>query len=210
MHKCISFVFTMKMNTQLFVILIQLLMVACSTSSANENQTALKPERTASPNLPLDQLIDSLRIDKDLISIHISKSGFLLQLKCDSTLIKSYPVVLGGNPVDDKRREGDKCTPEGEFEIRDLYPHKKWSKFLWLDYPTPASWKKFNAAKEAGEIPALATIGGEIGIHGVPDNNNELIDEMNNWTLGCISLKNADIDEIYDAVQVGTKVFIEK
>ncbi len=168
------------------------------------------PVRTAFPDLSVKEIIDSLQIDKDLIGIYIDKSEYILQLRFDTLVIKTYPVVLGGNPVDDKKREGDKCTPEGKFELRALYPHKKWSKFLWIDYPTADSWKKFNAAKEAGEIPASSNIGGEIGIHGVPEGKDAVIDDGQNWTLGCISLKNKDVDEIYEVVKVGTKVEIVK
>ena len=168
------------------------------------------PSRNPLPDKSLMEILDSLKIDRDLISIHIDKSQFILQLLADSIVLKTYPIVLGSNPVDDKRREGDKCTPEGNFELRALFPHKKWSKFLWIDYPTTDSWKKFNAAKENGEIPASSNIGGEIGIHGVPDGNDAIIDQQNNWTLGCISMKNKDVDEIYEVVKVGTKVVILK
>ena len=52
------------------------------------------------------------------------------------------------------------------------------------------------------------TIGGEIGIHGVPQHNDSLIDSQSNWTWGCISLKNHDVDELYSVIQIGTVVTI--
>lgn len=165
--------------------------------------------REAIPNLPLQQLIDSLHIDTAQIYINIDKSDFTLQLCAGSIVIKTYPVVFGGNPVDDKRIQGDQCTPEGIFHLRNLYPHAKWSKFMWVDYPTEESWEKFNAAKKAGEIPENATIGGEIGIHGTP-NDDSLIDDQVNWTLGCISLKNKHVDEVYEVVRKGTEVRIQR
>jgi len=61
-----------------------------------------------------------------------------------------------------------------------------------------------------GLIPKKATIGGEIGIHGVPKGYDYLIDEKENWTLGCISLKTNDINELYDAVSYHTKIYIFK
>jgi murein L,D-transpeptidase YafK len=54
----------------------------------------------------------------------------------DTIIIKQYPVVLGGNPVDDKLLQGDLCTPEGNFLIHAKYPHKSWEKFIWINYPT--------------------------------------------------------------------------
>ena len=31
----------------------------------------------------------------------------------DSLDFNQYPIVPGGNPVDDKRMQGDQCAPEG-------------------------------------------------------------------------------------------------
>jgi lipoprotein-anchoring transpeptidase ErfK/SrfK len=90
------------------------------------------------------------------------------------------------------------------------YIHKSWSKFIWLNYPTVESWKKHNQARSEKIIPANAGIGGEIGIHGVPNNMNNLIDLKYNWTLGCISLKNKDVDEIYPYISKTTKITIRK
>ncbi|MEM7581203.1 MAG: L,D-transpeptidase, partial [Cyanobacteria bacterium P01_A01_bin.80] len=47
-----------------------------------------------------------------------------------------------------------------------------------------------------------------VGIHGVPQGNDELINERNNWTWGCPSMKNSDVDELYGVVKVGTLVEI--
>lgn len=188
-----------------------ILIFACARPAGDadqDNETAMSTTRTAFPDLPLADLMRTAGLQQGDIWIYIDKSDMQLLIKHDTSTIKTYPVVLGGNPVGDKRMEGDQKTPEGEFALRSIYPHKKWSKFLWVNYPTDESWKKFNAAKANGEIPQDASIGGEIGIHGVPEGYDALIDEMQNWTLGCISLKNVHIDEIFDAVKVGTKVVI--
>jgi murein L,D-transpeptidase YafK len=146
---------------------------------------------------PLKFLLDSLKIDPQTLQFLVVKSKYELSVWHDSMKIKTYPVVFGTNPVDDKLREGDRCTPEGKFKIRSKYPHPSWSKFIWIDYPNADSWKKHNAAKKKGLIPQNATIGGEVGIHGVPENSDFAIDQKNNWTWGCISLKTKDINEIY-------------
>ncbi|MBN1950740.1 MAG: L,D-transpeptidase [Bacteroidales bacterium] len=145
----------------------------------------------------LPSLLDSLDIAKEDLLLKIDKSDYTLTIATDSLIIKEYPCVFGGNPIDDKRKEGDQCTPEGEFHMITKYPHKSWSKFIWIDYPTTDSWRKHKAAKANGNIPGSASIGGEIGIHGVPEGMDELIDRKYNWTLGCISLKNKDVNEIY-------------
>lgn len=154
------------------------------------------------------RVIDSLKLDKSKIFIKVSKGSYLLQLKIGEVVVKGYPVVLGFDPINDKKQEGDGCTPEGTFKIQSKYPHKSWSKFIWFDYPNDESRKKFEARKKKGEIPKNARIGGEVGIHGVPDKDDRIIDQGINWTLGCVSLKTADINEIYSLVKVGTKVVI--
>jgi L,D-transpeptidase catalytic domain len=148
------------------------------------------------------------RFNKARISILIEKSKYRLTIYHDKQPIKSYPIVLGDRPLGDKFSEGDKRTPEGILHVMDLYPHPQWSKFLWLDYPNATSWHKHFTAKQNGEIPWYATIGREVGIHGVPANSDKLIDKQINWTWGCISLKTADVDEIYDVARAGTVVEI--
>ncbi len=197
------------MHNNGFIYTFVLISLSCNNYTAVKERDEIQ-ERKASPDQPLRDLVEALTLDIKDISILIDKSDYSLRLIADSITIKTYPVVFGPNPVDDKRREGDKCTPEGTFTIRDLYPHDKWSKFLWVDYPNEESWEKHNAAKINGELDKDATIGGEIGIHGVPNNDDDLIDEKTNWTLGCISLKNKHIDEIYNFVAKGTVIIIQK
>jgi murein L,D-transpeptidase YafK len=156
------------------------------------------------------KLLDSLGISKIDLQIQINKSAYKLSLLKGTKVIKEYPVVLGKNPIDDKRMEGDRCTPEGRFKIRDLYPHKSWSKFIWIDYPTKDSEKKFKLSKKNGEIPKDATIGGEVGIHGVPKGKDYLIDRSENWTWGCISLKNKDVNDLYSVCFKGMNIEILK
>jgi lipoprotein-anchoring transpeptidase ErfK/SrfK len=122
--------------------------------------------------------------------------------------VKMFPVVLGHNPRNDKLEQGDKCTPEGVYRVVSKYPHPKWSKFILLNYPTQANWLKFADAKRRGQIPIDAQIGGDIGIHGTEYDYKNILGE--NWTLGCISLKNKDIGELYRLVQTGSIVVIQR
>lgn len=156
----------------------------------------------------LSHLLDSLELKKSDLRIVVSKSKYLLIVAKGTLIVKSYPVVFGFNAIDDKLKEGDGATPEGTFKIRAMYPHKSWSKFLWIDYPNEGSWSKHKNAKKQGRIPVNSSIGGEIGIHGVPTGSDYAIDQKQNWTLGCVSLKNKDIDEIYKFVFVGMEVEI--
>lgn len=161
-------------------------------------------------SLPLEELLDSLDLEPSRIYLFVDKSDFILSVMADTIVIKQYPVVLGGNPVDDKFRQGDLCTPEGTFLIQAKYPHKSWEKFIWINYPTEESWEKHRQAKDEGIIDEDAKIGGEIGIHGVPEGTDKIIDLGMNWTLGCISLKNKDVNDFYPFVSKGTMVFIQQ
>jgi murein L,D-transpeptidase YafK len=118
--------------------------------------------------------------------------------------------VFGNKSLDDKMIEGDRKTPEGTFRIVNKKPHAKWHKIMMLDYPTRESWEKFNRRKAQGVISKSAKIGGGIGIHGTWPNDNIVVDDYTNWTQGCVSLRNADIDEIFQFTQEGTKVIIRK
>ncbi len=173
------------------------LFVACTTESN---------ELSAFTSTPIDK--SGVDISKTRISI--DKSDYRLDLYEGDKLLKRYPVVLGPNPIDDKMREGDGCTPEGIFHVRTKYAHAKWSRFIWVDYPNEESWKKFEKRKIEGMIQEDAKIGGDIGIHGVWEGYDSMIADRDNWTLGCISLTNPDIRELYDLVQDGTEIEIHK
>jgi murein L,D-transpeptidase YafK len=169
----------------------------------------IQPE-VARDQLTLSQIVNSGNIDPKTLSISIDKSDYQLAILSGEKAIKTYPVVFGGNPTDDKLMQGDQCTPEGNFKIRGFYPHAKWSKFIWIDYPNDQSWSKHNEARQNGKIPENAKIGGEIGIHGVPEGYDYAIERKMNWTLGCISMTNEDVNEIYPYVFEGMTVQISK
>ncbi len=193
----------------LFLLLLHLFPMYCLS-----NQNSVKT-RTFFRDPPiveksLKKLIDSLKLDPDSIRILIIKSKYELSVWSDTIELKRYSVVFGTNPIDDKLKEGDRCTPEGEFKIKSKYPHKSWSKFIWIDYPNAGSWEKHNDAIKKGLIPRDSKIGGEVGIHGVPKNCDFVIDQRQNWTWGCISLKNKDIDELYEVVNSNTLIRITK
>ncbi len=158
-------------------------------------------------DISLQQLLEREAGEGDL-TILVEKSKYRLTIFNNLKPIKSYPVVFGGSPEGDKLREGDQKTPEGVYFVRDLYPHVGWSKFIWIDYPRPQSWREHFQAKLVGELDWTATIGGEIGIHGVPQGSEGDIEKRSNWTLGCISLTNQDVDEIYEFVGSGTLIEI--
>lgn len=140
----------------------------------------------------------------------IDKSDYELNVYDDRGWFATYPVVFGNNTLDDKKMEGDRCTPEGVFRIVSKKVHDKWDRFMCLDYPTKESYEKFNTRKLRGEIPTDARIGGGVGIHGTWPHDDYIIDRFKNWTNGCISMKNKDVEDLYSYLPVGTRVTIRK
>ncbi len=140
----------------------------------------------------------------------IDKSEYELHVYDDVGWYASYPVVFGNNSLGDKKMQGDKNTPEGTFRIISKRVHEKWCRYLSLNYPTEEDLEKFKKRKAKGEIPASASIGGGIGIHGTWPHEDFVVDRYNNWTLGCISMKNEHVTELYNYATVGTKVIIRE
>src|SRR5678815_478481 len=144
------------------------------------------------------------------VYILIDKSDYELSLYDELGWYATYPVVFGNSSLSDKKMEGDKNTPEGTFHIVSKRIHDKWDRFMALDYPTEESRQKFNQRKQRGEIPADARIGGGVGIHGTWPHEDFVVDRYKNWTMGCISMKRSDVEEIYQFTPAGTKVVIRK
>ena len=119
--------------------------------------------------------------------------------------IKKYEfdAELGRNWVGDKRRMGDKATPEGNYRIINKFQGKEteYHKALSLDYPNKDDRERFKAEISKGTLPPSAKIGGGIEIHG---GGGKGVD----WTEGCIALTDSEIDIIFNLAKVGTPVTI--
>ncbi|WEK36605.1 MAG: L,D-transpeptidase [Candidatus Pseudobacter hemicellulosilyticus] len=145
-----------------------------------------------------------------VVYVIVDKSDYELQIYDEEGWYATYPVVFGSKDLSDKMMEGDRKTPEGSFRIVSKKPHQKWHKMLMLDYPNKDSWDKFNQRRNNGQIPRSAGIGGGIAIHGTWPNDNIVVDGFTNWTNGCVSLKNEDLDELDEFLPIGTKVIIRR
>jgi murein L,D-transpeptidase YafK len=142
--------------------------------------------------------------------IIVDKSDYELQVYDDEGWYATYPVVFGSKTLDDKMMEGDRKTPEGNYTILSKRPHEKWYKIMVLDYPTKADYAKFNQRKAKGLIPKNAKIGGGIAIHGTWPRDEMVVDYFQNWTNGCVSLKNDEMEELFNMMPIGTKVTIQR
>jgi CRISPR-associated endonuclease Cas2 len=135
-------------------------------------QTELTPEQRYVAHVLIENGYNVNRDKPTVIVVH--KLNRKLTFYRGLTPLKTYPVVLGNDPFNDKLYQGDACTPEGVYRVRAKYPHPKWDSFIWLDYPNTQNWLKFGRAKKAGRIPTEADIGGQVGIHGTEDPSRNL------------------------------------
>jgi murein L,D-transpeptidase YafK len=149
-------------------------------------------------------------LNKDSLTIIVDKSKYSVQLMYKRKTIRRYKAVFGPRPQMNKCMEGDRCTPEGWFTIKHKNPNSKYDKFMLIDYPNDVARERFSKLKEEGKIPASALIGGDIGIHGIWQGGDDMIEMGVGWTDGCVALKNKDIEELFSFVGVGTKVLIKK
>ncbi len=148
-------------------------------------------------------------INTDSIYLKVLKTKNRLQVYHKGKLLTAYKCVFGPNHLDQKQCEGDRRTPEGTFTIQTCKDHLKWDKFMLFDYPNEESRRIFEENKRKGIIPQCATIGGLVGIHGIWEYGDNVIEMKHNWTDGCVSLKNADVEELARIVKPGvTKVTI--
>ncbi len=173
--------------------------------------TQKNTEKRESEGSVLQDALPALRDPK----IVIRKEARLLELYDGSKLIRSYPIALGFAPAGDKEREGDGKTPEGEFFIFTKNRQSRFHLSLGVSYPSIDDAKRgyaegiirkadhdaiISAIGKKKMPPQNTALGGEIYIHGGGATRD--------WTLGCPAMNNPDIEEIYNAVPVGTPVTI--
>ena len=117
-------------------------------------------------------------------------------------LVKIYTVAIGQNAVGDKEYEGDKRTPEGSYYIQGKNPNSGYHKNLGISYPDKTDLRQ---AKAKG-----VRAGGDVKIHGLKNGMGLLgkFHRFRNWTAGCIAVTDEEMDELYDAVAIGTPIII--
>jgi murein L,D-transpeptidase YafK len=176
------------------------------------------PEPKAIPITPAPQsetAIEQTSVPEKGMRIVVSKADRLLMVYSDGEVIRRYRVGLGFRPQGPKRWKGDGRTPEGRYVVAIMNPHSRYFLSLGLNYPMPIdaaqgykegriTWAQYQAIRDAfndGKVPPWNTrLGGEIFIHGHGATRD--------WTRGCIALDNADMQELYSLVDVGTPVTI--
>lgn len=132
----------------------------------------------------------------------IDKSTREITLYSGVTPIRNYRVAFGAQPVGRKLCRGDNRTPEGDYVITGRNSASRYHLSLRISYPNIEDRKRSRAA---GCDP-----GGDIMIHGLPNGTGWMADFYLNrdWTLGCIAVTDAEIEEIWELVPNGTPIQI--
>ncbi|HAH23247.1 MAG TPA: hypothetical protein DCL77_05740 [Prolixibacteraceae bacterium] len=135
--------------------------------------------------------------------IVVDKVAHILYVYQSGKVIRSYDAEFGPNWMAHKERTGDRATPEGNYHISNKKQggSTTYHKAMLLDYPNSEDRIRFEAKKRKGLISRSAGIGNLIEIHGAGGRGFD-------WTIGCIGLRDRDIDDLYKLVGSGTRVTI--
>ena len=187
---------------------------------------ATRPAETppADPPALLDAAI-SLADDPTcprIAHIEVRKSERRLVARCNPGPAVVMKVALGREPVGAKTSKGDHRTPEGNYVVSGPATRNRFHRFIPIDYPsrrdadvalasgaiTAAEHSRIVARRAHDRSPPQDTaLGGGLGLHGEGprwQGESAGID----WTLGCIAVRDHEIDFLAQRVKVGTPVWI--
>lgn len=132
----------------------------------------------------------------------VVKSESKLYLKKNGKILKTYKVSFGADPKGHKQRQGDERTPEGRYILDYKKNDSDFYKAIHISYPNEQDKQR---ASQAGVDP-----GGAIMIHGQKNGWGwfSWVTQRFNWTDGCIAVSDRQMEEIWQAVDVGTPIEI--
>ena len=156
--------------------------------------------------------------------IRVSKSKRRVYVYHGTELAHTFEADMAYNSFADKKRNGGEGrpdhwrTPEGTFYVVRKNPQSQFYKALVLNYPkvedarrgldagliSRAQYEAIKDAQQNFRMPPMDTdLGGWIEIHG------DGTGDATAWTQGCVAIRNAAMDVIWDHVRVGTPVLVE-
>lgn len=137
-------------------------------------------------------------------TVLVKKSERALYLLREGHILKKYTIMLGPHPKGPKLMEGDERTPEGHYTLDRKNPNSRFYKSIRVSYPNESDLER---AQKFNVDP-----GNAIMIHGMKSSWSEKIKKQAvkfNWTNGCIAVADNDMDEIWEAIDVGTPIDIQ-
>jgi murein L,D-transpeptidase YafK len=145
----------------------------------------------------------NLEVGHKITRIVVFKSKRRLNIYAGDTLLKSYKISLGRNPIGRKEFEGDNKTPEGKYFVNAKNPRSVCYKNLGISYPNKSDILVSKSYSKS--------IGGDIKIHGLPNRQSfwGKFHRFFDWTNGCIAVTNNEMEELYNSVSVGIPIMIK-
>ncbi|WP_225027923.1 L,D-transpeptidase family protein [Xinfangfangia pollutisoli] len=132
----------------------------------------------------------------EVTQIQVHKADRKMYLLHNDKVLKDFDIALGFAPVGHKQFEGDGKTPEGVYYINYKNPNSSYHLSLKVSYPNETDRAY---ASSMGKSP-----GGDIMIHGGPTKKIYQKD----WTAGCISITDKQMEVVYSMVKPGTPIYI--
>ena len=133
-------------------------------------------------------------------AIWVKKSERKLHLLTNWKITHTFAISLGQNPIGHKKKSGDLRTPEGLYYIDRRNPDSRFFRSLGISFPNE---NDSFLARLRGEDP-----GGDIMIHGQPNDPIKRRNLADDWTEGCIAMKDEDMRIVWQLVKEGTPVLI--
>ena len=138
------------------------------------------------------------KYDGTEVTFDVVKEGSRrMHLLNNDTVLRSYDIHLGFAPIGHMEFEGDGKTPEGLYRIDRRNPDSQFHLSLGISYPNTSDVAKARAMNKSP--------GGDIFIHG---QKNRFKSDSEDWTWGCISVTNDEIEEIYAMVANDTLIVL--
>jgi murein L,D-transpeptidase YafK len=156
--------------------------------------------------------------------IRVSKAERHVYVYEGTELAYTFKADMAYNSFSDKQRNGSEDrpdhwrTPEGTFYVVHKNPQSEFYKALVLNYPkvedarrgleagliSRSQYEAIRQAQDEHRMPPMETdLGGWIEIHG------DGTGAATAWTRGCVAIRNAAMDAIWEQVRVGTPVLVE-
>lgn len=197
------------MNKKCIFSLLILIAVTIASIFAYQKYNKFIPTTEAAIHVKALNEADSIKIRQQtpITQVKVYKTDRVVQLLHRDQVIRTYPMRLGFDPIGHKVKEGDGKTPEGTYILDWRNPKSAFYKSLHVSYPNVQDQAK---AKQLG-----VSAGGDIMIHGSATSSQiEKFPSLmrylprNDWTWGCVAVRNIDMDEIWTLVDDGTVITI--
>ena len=197
------------MNKKYIFSLFILIAVTIASIFAYQKYNKFIPTAEAAIHVQALTEADSIKIRQKtpITQVKVYKTDRVVQLLHRDQVIRTYPIRLGFDPIGHKVKEGDGKTPEGTYILDWRNPKSAFYKSLHVSYPNVQDQAK---AKQLG-----VSAGGDIMIHGSATSSQiekfpSLMKYLprNDWTWGCVAVRNIDMDEIWTLVDDGTVITI--